>query len=134
MEALGRHILVEFTECDPDRLSDLEFVTQAMLRAAEVSGALVVAHSFHHFQPWGVSGAVIISESHFAIHTWPEYAYAAVDLFTCGEVVDPWAAYEVLKGALAAGHGSTTEVRRGLLRIPGMKHKQVEAVHQNELH
>lgn len=123
MDALGRHLLVEFTDCDPQRLGDLEGITGAMLEAAEASGAEVVAHSFHHFSPWGVSGAVIISESHLAIHTWPEYGYAAVDLFTCGEVVDPWKAYDHLKEALGAAHGSVTELKRGLLRRPDLRHK-----------
>lgn len=116
MEFLGRHLLVEFTGCDPGRLGDLDGVTRAMLRAAEASGARVVTHSFHRFEPWGVSGAVIISESHLAIHTWPEHGYAAVDLFTCGDGVDPWKAYEALKEALGATHGGAMELKRGPAR------------------
>ena len=119
MEALGRHILVEFTECDPGRLSDLEFITQAMIRAAEAAGATVVGHAFHPFIPWGVSGVVIISESHLAIHTWPEHRYAAVDLFTCGGSVDPWKAHECLKRALGAEHASAVAIERGLVAEHG---------------
>lgn len=123
MEALGRHILAEFTGCPAERLSDLAGVSSAMLQAAEASGATVVAHDFHHFQPLGVSGVVIIAESHLAIHTWPEYGYAAADIFTCGEAVDPWKAFDHLQAALGAEHGSATELRRGILRVPGLRHK-----------
>lgn len=115
MEALGRHLLAEFTGCDPERLADLEHIQASMLAAAEASGATVVGHNFHPFSPWGVSGVVIISESHLAIHTWPEHSYAAVDLFTCGGDVDPWLAYEVLREALGAEHGSAVALERGLL-------------------
>jgi len=123
MDALGRHVLVEFTGCEASRLSDLEHISQAMLAAAEASGATVVAHDFHHFKPLGVSGMVIIAESHLAIHTWPEYGYAAADIFTCGETVDPWKAFDALKASLGAEHGSATELRRGILRVPKLRHK-----------
>lgn len=121
--ALGRQILAEFTGCDPDRLADLETVTQAMLGAAQASGATIVSHTFHPFSPYGISGAVIIAESHLAIHTWPEYGYAAVDVFTCGDEVDPWAACRHLEEALGATHVSPLELRRGRLGIPGLRHK-----------
>lgn len=117
MEALGRHMLVEFTGCDERRLADLELITEAMLRAARESGATILTHRFHRFAGpeggQGVSGAVIISESHLAIHTWPEHAYAAVDLFTCGETVDPLRAHAVLREALGAQADCTQVLARG---------------------
>jgi S-adenosylmethionine decarboxylase proenzyme len=122
-KALGRHLLVEYTNCDATLLANQEHVQRVMLEAALATGAEVVAHSFHHFSPYGVSGAVIISESHLAIHTWPEYRFAAVDLFTCGDQVDPWAAFDHLKVALGAEEGSALEILRGQLRIPGLRHK-----------
>lgn len=131
-KALGRQVLAEFTGCDPARLSDPSIITEAMLRAAEATGATIVAHSFHHFSPHGVSGAVIIAESHLAIHTWPEYGYAAADVFTCGETVDPWAALESLKADLGAGQVSMLELRRGQLGLPGLRHK-VDDSHHNPL-
>lgn len=123
MDALGRHLLGELTDCDARILASLEAVSAAMHEAAVASGATVVAESFHHFNPWGVSGAVIISESHLAIHTWPEYRFAAVDVFTCGPVVDPWKAFEVLKARLGAQAGSAQELRRGALPLPDLRHK-----------
>ena len=68
------------------------------------------------FSPHGVSGVVIISESHLAIHTWPELGYAAVDLFTCGENCDPKIAYDFLKAAFSSKSGSYSELRRGMLQ------------------
>jgi len=118
LTSLGRHLLAEFTGCDATALADLEGITAAMLRAAEASGATIVTHSFHHFSPHGVSGAVIIAESHLAIHTWPEHHFAAVDYFSCGSV-DTDAALEVLSRALGAGAIETLSLTRGPLGRQG---------------
>ncbi len=115
MSALGRHLLAEFTGCDPTALADLAQVTTAMLGAAEASGATIVTHSFHHFSPHGVSGAVIIAESHLAIHTWPEHGFAAVDFFSCG-AVDMDRGLAVLKAAFEASEETRLELERGPLR------------------
>jgi len=114
MTALGRHLLVEFTGCDAASLADLERVTSAMLRAAEASGATIVTHSFHHFSPHGVSGAVIIAESHLAIHTWPEHGFAAVDFFSCGKV-DMDRGLAVLRQTFGATAETRLELERGPL-------------------
>ncbi len=84
-----------------------------MVTAAKVAGATVLQSAFHHFSPFGVSGVVVIEESHLAIHTWPEYRYAAVDLFTCGESVDPWISFDRLKRAFDATNHSALEIHRG---------------------
>ncbi|HJV48902.1 MAG TPA: adenosylmethionine decarboxylase [Geothrix sp.] len=115
MTALGRHLLAEFTGCDTSALADLDLVTSAMLQAAKASGATIVTHSFHHFSPHGVSGAVIIAESHLAIHTWPEHGFAAVDFFSCGRV-DMDRGLAVLKAALGAKDEIRLELERGPLR------------------
>ena len=117
MNALGRHILVEFYECSPELMNDVVHIENSMVAAAETAGATVINSTFHHFSPYGVSGVVVIQESHLAIHTWPEYGYAAVDLFTCGDSVDPWVSYTFLKEAFEAGHGSSMELRRGQLNL-----------------
>mgnify|MGYP000456923456 FL=1 len=90
MEALGRQILVEFYDCDSSSINDVEFIEEAMLNATKEANATIISHNFHKFSPYGVSGVVVIAESHVAIHTWPEYNYAAVDIFTCGDTIDPW--------------------------------------------
>lgn len=113
MKALGRHILVEYYDCDPVVLNDLEHIEASMKEAAVKSGSTVVDSIFQRFHPHGISGVVVIAESHLAIHTWPEHCYAAVDLFTCGENVDPWTAYRVLYEAFVAGDSQSREILRG---------------------
>jgi S-adenosylmethionine decarboxylase len=117
LKALGRHILVEMYDCNVEILNNHEVIHKEMLRAAEVSGATIVGDVFHKFNPHGVSGAVVIAESHLSIHTWPEYKYAALDLFTCGDTVDPWKGFDHLSKVLEAGRVSQTELKRGL--FPG---------------
>ena len=111
--ALGRHLLVDLYGCARGLLDDVEYVRQGLLAAAEEVGATVVDAHFHSFSPCGVTGTVSIQESHLSIHTWPEHRYAAVDIFTCGDSIDPWRAYESLKTALQADRGSATEIHRG---------------------
>ena len=84
-----------------------------MLKAADKAGATVINSTFHHFSPFGVSGVIVLQESHFSIHCWPEYSYASIDIYTCGDTVDPWIAYEFLKKSFSASHGSTMELNRG---------------------
>jgi len=115
MTALGHHLLVEFAGCEAGILADLERVTSAMLQAAEASGATVITHSFHHFSPHGVSGAVIVAESHLAIHTWPEHGFAAVDFFSCG-AVDMDRAMALLRDTFQASAETRLELERGPLR------------------
>jgi S-adenosylmethionine decarboxylase proenzyme len=110
---LGRHLLAEFYDCNPNILNNTALIEQEMAAAAVACGATIVQQAFHHFSPYGVSGVVIIAESHLAIHTWPEYGYAAVDLFTCGDSCDPNVAYNTLRQALHAGEATCTELRRG---------------------
>lgn len=113
MSSLGRHILVEYYGCNPDILNDVVKLEETMVNAAKAADATVINSTFHHFSPFGSSGVVVIQESHLAIHTWPEYGYAAVDLFTCGDTVDPWVSYRFLKEAFSADYASAMEMRRG---------------------
>lgn len=117
MSALGTHILVEFLGCQPEIMNDVMVIEEGMNTAATNAGATVINSSFHHFSPYGVSGVVVIQESHLAIHTWPEYQYAAVDLFTCGDGVDPWISFDHLKKVFGAKNYSALEMRRGSLNL-----------------
>jgi len=111
--ALGRHILVEFFGCSSEILNDVPTIETSMVEAAKEALSTVINSTFHHFSPYGVSGVVVIQESHLAIHTWPEFQYAAVDIFTCGNTINPWIAYDFLKKAFEAKHGSAMEINRG---------------------
>lgn len=113
MATLGRQIVAEYYDCDPDILNDVAQIETGMLEAANAADATVINSTFHHFSPFGVSGVVVIQESHLAIHTWPEYGYAAVDVFTCGDAVDPWICYRFLEKAFQAGFASAMEMLRG---------------------
>lgn len=115
MNALGRHLLLELKICNEEVLDDLNFIKDCLNEAAIQSGATVVGESFYHFSPCGVSGMVNIAESHIAIHTWPEYRYAAVDVFTCGNDVDPEKAAWLITERLGAQSHSLIELRRGIM-------------------
>ncbi len=116
MEALGRQILVEFYDCDTDKINDVEFIESSILTATRKSGATIISHNFHKFSPHGVSGMVVIAESHVSIHSWPEYNYAAVDIFTCGDTIDPWVIQEYLKEAFESKNISSMEMKRGMFK------------------
>lgn len=111
--SLGSHLLVELFGCDGSLLEQENYVGDVMRTAAVESKATVVAQSFHEFQPYGVSGAVIIQESHYTIHTWPEHRYAAVDLFYCGGTVLVDRAVEVLRTRFKPQRIKFLVVRRG---------------------
>lgn len=113
MEWLGRHYVAEMTGCDSNILKDKERVEKLMKRAAELSGAAVVKSLFHTFNPYGVSGVVIISESHLTIHTWPEFRYAAVDFFTCSESIKIEVAFNYIADELMAENCIVKELKRG---------------------
>lgn len=112
---LGQHVLAEFFECDPNILNNVSLVEKLMTEAALECGATIVQKCFHMFNPYGVSGVVIIAESHLAIHTWPELGYAAVDLFTCGDSCDPKVSYEYLKKKFNSKNASYKELKRGII-------------------
>lgn len=111
--ALGCQLLVDLYGCDRALLDDEAFVREQLLEAARQAGATVIGQTFHSFSPCGVTGTLSLQESHLSIHTWPEHRYAAVDIFTCGDSVDPWCAYESLKAAFEAKRGSAMEIHRG---------------------
>jgi len=114
LNALGRHFLMELEECNEETLNNLEALKAAMLTAADEAGATIMGESFHRFAPHGISGVVIIAESHLCIHTWPEYGYAAADIFTCGTTVCPEKAAEILVEKLGARKHSVQEIHRGI--------------------
>lgn len=96
----------------------MEYIEASMLNGTKAAHATIISHNFHKFSPYGVSGMVVIAESHVAIHTWPEYNYAAVDIFTCGDTIDPWIIQEYLKEAFQSQNVSSMEMKRGLFKVP----------------
>jgi len=112
-ESLGTQILIELQGCDLKKLNDIEFIQKTMEEAARKTGSTIISSSFRYFEPHGISGVVMIAESHLTIHTWPEYGYAAADIFTCGDQVSPWKAVEFIEKELNAKSYSTHEIKRG---------------------
>ena len=114
-EGLGVQILIELKDCNLKKLNDIEFIRETMEEAARRTGSTIITSSFRYFDPHGISGLVMIAESHLAIHTWPEYGYAAADIFTCGNRVFPWKAVPFLEKELEAKSYTTQEIKRGML-------------------
>ncbi len=125
MKSLGKHLIVELYDCDFGLINDVSQVEKILVEAVAISKATIVQPVFHQFSPHGVSGVVVIAESHFTIHTWPEYGYCALDIFTCGELIDSDASLEYLKQAFKAGSLSVMEIKRGVLNLPAerLRHK-----------
>ncbi len=120
MNALGRHILADFFNCDREILNDSGKIEILMKKAALACGATIVSSVFHTFNPHGVSGVVVIAESHLAIHTWPEYGYAAVDVFTCGNLVDLNTAIQSVQNSVRADKMESKEFIRGEIKDQGV--------------
>jgi S-adenosylmethionine decarboxylase len=114
LNALGRHLLLELFDCDTDAINNVEAVKSALIEAAKRAQATIVDVVFHEFNPFGISGVVVIAESHLSIHTWPEYRYAAVDVFSCGESLQPEIAVNYLVEQFAAERASVVEMQRGV--------------------
>ncbi len=114
MKALGRQLVVEFWDCQGD-LNSAELIEKTLKEAVQKARAFLLDTKVHRFQPHGISGVAVIAESHISIHTWPEYKYAAVDVFTCGNT-DPDAAVEHILQVLKPKKVKTLRIERGVLQ------------------
>ena len=112
-EALGKHMLLEFYDCDYEKLNDESYILNILNEAARVAEATILDSSFHRFKPQGVSGVILIAESHISIHTWPERLYAAIDIFSCSEALLMTQAKNYLKQALDAKSVEEKAIYRG---------------------
>jgi len=109
----GTHLLIDLWGAT--NLADPALIDAALREGAEVAGATILHSHFHHFSPnGGVSGVVVLAESHMSIHTWPERDFAAVDIFMCG-ACDPYKAIPLLKAAFKPNFINLNEQRRGLV-------------------
>ncbi len=117
MNALGKHSIIELYDCDREIINNQELVETIMIEAVKISGATLVKTVFHKFSPHGITGIAVVAESHFAIHTWPEYGYCALDIFTCGDLIDNHLAIEYFRNKLIAKNISVVEMERGVLDI-----------------
>lgn len=117
--ALGRQLSIEYYNCGHGLLLSKNAVENALLKGANDSGATIISSSFHQFEPQGVSGVVIIAESHFTVHAWPEHDYAAVDIFTCGDNIDLDVAIHSMEESFGAGRVViSSDQNRGIISPP----------------
>lgn len=114
MDTMGRHVIAELWGCTAEKLNDLHGIERIMVNAALEAGAEVREVAFHKFAPQGISGVVIISESHLTIHSFPEHGYASIDVYTCGDRIDPNVACKYITEALGATRQESIEVPRGV--------------------
>ena len=113
LQFAGTHLIIDLWEADD--LADPEHIDQVLREAAHATGATILHGHFHHFGPnSGVSGVLVLAESHVSIHTWPERRYAALDIFVCG-ACDPYRAIPVLKKGFRPGKVQLAEHKRGML-------------------
>ncbi|MGB9728813.1 MAG: adenosylmethionine decarboxylase [Thermoprotei archaeon] len=112
---VGRHLIAELFDCDKQILTNVNKIREIFIKAAKEAKMHVVTAHFHRFNPHGVSGMVIVAESHLSIHTWPEHGYAAVDIYVCGDDADPWNAYKVIVTELKARQVTALELKRGII-------------------
>ena len=131
MNYLGNHLLIEMYDCNRQTINDVAKIEKTLLEAVKISKATALTQSFHKFSPHGVSGVVVISESHFSIHTWPEYGYCALDIFTCGTQVDTKLIFDYISSEFHAQDSSIKEVDRGILNLPSgeLRHKPIDSPH-----
>lgn len=122
MDTLGRHVISELWGCEFHKLNDVNSIEKIFVDAALKAGAEIREVAFHQFAPQGVSGVVIISESHLTIHTFPEHGYASIDVYTCGDL-DPNIAADYIAEQLEAKSRETLELPRGTGQVQVPKGK-----------
>ncbi|MFU0788358.1 adenosylmethionine decarboxylase [Virgibacillus proomii] len=119
MDTMGRHVIAELWQCNVNKLNNIDILEQIFVEAALKSGAEIREVTFHKFAPIGISGVVIISESHLTVHSFPEHGYASIDVYTCGNIIDPHKAVQYIITMLEANRVEKLEIPRGVgvLRI-----------------
>ena len=119
MDTIGYHYVVEASGCDPEVLKDPNRIREIFMNAAKAGNMEIKASYFFRFLPTGVSGVVIVAESHISVHTWPEEGYAALDVYTCGEKADPENAVDYILEKFRAQYAHVSEVKRGIKEEEG---------------
>jgi S-adenosylmethionine decarboxylase proenzyme len=112
---IGYHTLIDLSGCNAQILNDAPALEAMLYELAARIGATPVKSVFHPFAPIGVSGVLVIAESHITIHTWPEHGFAALDFFTCGAQMQVEAGIAYLKEVLGAAQCTVRDFERGNL-------------------
>lgn len=111
----GRHIILDIHGANPTDLASLDRIQDIMQSAIIAAKATLLHIHLHHFgEGYGVSGVAVLAESHISVHTWPEKAYAAFDVFMCGDA-KPEVACEVIRHALPCESYQQNTLKRGVI-------------------
>ena len=121
MNTLGYHIIAELSQCSSSILDNYDKIKSIIERGAMESGATIIGSVFNKFVPCGVTGIVAISESHISIHTWPEFRYASLDIYTCGNI-NPFISLDYIREKLECKKTKTTVLQRGILKDDNYDH------------
>lgn len=113
---LGYQKTIDFYGCDPEKINSRDFIEHTLLKAADMMELTVINTTIHEFSPIGISGVIVIQESHIAIHTWPEHCYVALDIFTCNQSYSLASGILWLKEAFGATHYEEEDSKRGALK------------------
>ncbi len=115
---IGTHLIIELYGCSRDILRDVQLIREILINSAKLGNATILSDYFHKFgYEGGVTGIICISESHISIHTWPEYEYAALDIFTCSPKMDPEFIQEKILEALKPKRSVIKKINRGSIRL-----------------
>lgn len=115
MKELGTHIITQLYECDQNILNDIPKLQELFLEACNIGKATVLQHTFYQFTPQGVTGFVLLAQSHVSVHTWPEHNYAMLDILTCGMAANPWDIFQHIKEGLKSQRFNKTQLTRGIV-------------------
>ena len=105
---------MEMWSCDNELLNDTKAISSILEEAVRASGAHKIFSYCRQFCPQGVTGVIVVEESHFSVHTWPESGYAAIDAYTCGTKCDPMKSVDVFQKGLKAQNIEVREIQRGV--------------------
>ena len=114
MQKFGSHLIIEIWNVPFDTLNNMNIIKNSLLSACKVGNLSVLNENFHQFKPYGITGLILLSESHMSIHTWPENGYAAIDIFTCGEQSLPKKALEHIIKKMNIKNFQVKEMVRGI--------------------
>ena len=112
---LGKHTLADIYDCKNNSLNNIEDMKKILIDACKEANLHIVDFTFHQFKPYGVSGICTLKESHLAIHTWPEYHFASVDAFTCGNMMDPGVVCNIIAKKLNSNNVVIKNFDRGIV-------------------
>jgi len=113
-KALGKHYIIDFYGCDSEALKKVNVIKKNMIKAGKIGELSIIKKCFHQFKPYGVSGVLVLKESHFTIHTWYEHNYASVDLYLCDQSVDVAIIIDYLRTAFNSSSVQTKLIDRGI--------------------